>query len=92
MSEPKQYWLCSYDVTEPKRLKKIHQLCHQHGIALNYSVFYLHFTANQAIAFQQQLKKIVHLHDDVRVYRCQPRSKLCQIGEFLPQHIQLLVD
>jgi len=64
------HWICSYDVCHPKRLAKIHRLLSMLGIAINYSVFYLYLTQQQFQQLIQQLKKMTHPDDDIRLYRC----------------------
>ena len=63
-----QHILC-YDIADPKRLKKVHQVIAETGIALQYSVFYLPLNARQLQPIIERLESIIDLkEDDVRIY------------------------
>jgi len=90
MAAAQFHWICSYDICHPKRLAKIHRLLSMLGIAVNYSVFYLYLTPQQFQQLVQQLKKIIHPDDDMRLYRCASLHSAKAVGRLSPIGIHLI--
>lgn len=67
-SVPLQHWICCYDISDRRRLAKVHQLLSKEGIAVNYSVFYLYADVIKIDQLSKQLKRFVGENDDIRMY------------------------
>lgn len=83
-------WICSYDIRDAKRLKKLHDLLAMSGIAINYSVFYLILHDQQYRAICERIQKIIRSEDDVRLYRCASLQTATTIGFVSPIGIDLI--
>lgn len=63
-------WLIAYDISDPKRLARVHRYVRDHAIPLQYSVFLTEQTPRQIKKLTDELRTlIVEREDDVRVYR-----------------------
>lgn len=78
---PLQHWVCCYDISNPKRLAKVHQLLSKEGIAINYSVFYLYVDPLKLGKLQQQLKKMLSDDDDMCIYAGAHLYQAYHVGE-----------
>lgn len=70
-------WLVSYDISDPKRLRRAAQILESHGIRLQNSVFLGLWLDRTLEAVCRDLVEIIHAQkDDLRLYkipeRCQP--------------------
>ena len=90
MLSQKMHWICSYDICHPKRLIKVHRILCNHGIAINYSVFYLALSLKEFKQLTQQIEKIILPKDDVRFYQSMPLHRAVVLGRISPSGIQLL--
>lgn len=90
MPVAKFHWICSYDISNPRRLMKIHKLLCMLGIAINYSVFYLYLSTQQYKQLVLQLGKLIRPEDDFRLYRCTALHRAEVIGELSPTGIHLI--
>jgi CRISPR-associated endonuclease Cas2 len=90
MSKECAHWVCTYDICDPKRLIKIHRLLCMLGIAINYSVFYLYLSPQQFEQLSLKLKQLVHIEDDVRLYRAASLQSATIIGVLNPNGILLI--
>lgn len=90
---PHHYLVC-YDVTDNKRLGRIHRFLLEHGIPLQYSVFLLQTTPSDMQNIIEEIKQIIdERHDDVRIYPLPHRPRLFQFGEApLPEEAHLFND
>jgi len=57
-------YIVSYDIRDPKRLRKVFKLCKGFGMHLQYSVFECDLTALEKARFEQRLGEIIHENDD----------------------------
>lgn len=65
----KRLWFVAYDISEPKRLKRVATLCEEHGLRIQYSLFALLATIQEVRAFCGELEsRIRQGADDVRLY------------------------
>lgn len=63
-------WLVTYDISDKKRLTRIHKALKKEGIPVQYSVFHLSATQAQLGALMARLAHLIHPRaDDVRAYR-----------------------
>ena len=71
--------LVCYDISEPRRLRKIHRYLKKAGIPLQYSVFLLHVDTLERDRVVAAIRRIMHpREDDVRIYPL-PRSPAWQL-------------
>ena len=73
------HYLLSYDIREPRRLRRVHYQLKQRGLPIQYSVFLLqgHAAANDILTL---LATIVAEEDDLRLYRIRGREALWMSG------------
>ncbi len=63
MAERTRY-LLTYDISEPARLRRVHQVAKRFGYALQYSVFLCDLEPVALIALREQLRAIIHHRED----------------------------
>ncbi len=70
MSKAKDiYYIIAYDISDPKRLRKVHRLVKEYAMALQHSVFIAPFSQSLLNEMVSRLKKIIApSKDDVRIY------------------------
>ncbi|HEY3443118.1 MAG TPA: CRISPR-associated endonuclease Cas2 [Paludibaculum sp.] len=75
-------WLVAYDITESRRLVRVHRLLKQHALAVQYSVFAALRSERQIENVMARVRReIEETEDDVRVY---PLPALCETHVFGP--------
>ena len=57
-------FIVTYDIRDPKRLRKIHKVCKGFGIHLQYSVFECDLTAEEKVMMETQLSKVLNHKED----------------------------
>lgn len=83
-------WLIGYDITDPRRLGRVHRMMIQHATPIEYSIFWFYGTET---GLQACLTELGHLidpkNDDVRCYPLPARGVQERIGcATLPAGIQ----
>ena len=70
MSKAKEvYYIISYDICDPKRLRKVHRVVKEYAMALQYSVFIAPFSQTLLNEMTDRLKTIICTsQDDIRIY------------------------
>jgi CRISPR-associated protein Cas2 len=63
MAERTRY-LLTYDISEPGRLRRVHQIAKRFGYALQYSVFLCDLDPVALIALREQLRATMHHRED----------------------------
>ena len=62
-------WLVSYDISCPKRWRKVYKNIYPIGYRLQYSLFWLPCSNKEILALYSNLEKIINPHrDDIRFY------------------------
>ncbi|HEX2100284.1 MAG TPA: CRISPR-associated endonuclease Cas2, partial [Candidatus Synoicihabitans sp.] len=56
-------YIVSYDISDPKRLRKVFRACQDYGNHLQYSVFECDLNATEKVEFESRLKSIIHQED-----------------------------
>lgn len=59
-------FIVSYDIAEPKRLRKVFRICQDYGNHLQYSVFECDLNPREQVELQDKLRGVIH-HDDDQV-------------------------
>lgn len=57
-------FIVTYDIRDPKRLRRVFKLCKGYGIHLQYSVFECDLTEMEKIEMENRLKEIINQQDD----------------------------
>ncbi len=84
------YIIC-YDISDPRRLGRIHRLLKKQALAVQYSVFLFSGTAAQLQRCLDQLQAVMDPHnDDIRAYPVPRRGCAWSLGpSALPNGIML---
>ena len=64
MNEGHHIYLVAYDITEPKRWRKIYKILKNHGVALQYSVFRCSLLPEEQLVMVHKLLLVAHLRED----------------------------
>lgn len=57
-------YIVTYDIRDPKRLRKVFKTCKGFGLHLQYSVFECDLTDSEMAQFQELLRQIIHHAED----------------------------
>lgn len=87
-------WLITYDITNPKRLSRLHRFLRKHAVPVQYSVF--HYEGNPAQMgrlITQIANRIDPKTDDVRAYQLPEQLSIDTLGRgSIPTLTSLLSD
>lgn len=56
--------IVTYDVRDPKRLRRVHRICKGYGQHLQYSVFECDLTDAEQVEMRTRLSEVMHLGED----------------------------
>ncbi len=59
-----QSWLVCYDISDPKRLRKVATACEDYGVRRQYSVFLCRVSATDVVRLRARLYGLIHLQED----------------------------
>ena len=63
-------WLVTYDISDRRKLARVHRLLKKEGVPIQYSVFFVHASAAKMARLMVELGKLIDPKaDDVRAYR-----------------------
>ena len=84
-------WLIAYDITDPRRLRRVHRLVKRHGIPLQYSLFIAWLDRREVASLAAALRGMIDVrHDDVRLYALPTVGEVSTLGQqWLPAGIDL---
>lgn len=57
-------YLLTYDISDPARLRRVHQIAKRFGYALQYSVFLCDLDQVGLIALRERLRATIHTRED----------------------------
>lgn len=57
-------WLVSYDISDPKRLRKVARICEDFGLRRQFSVFLCRLSATDLVRLRSRLYDIIDLDQD----------------------------
>ncbi len=82
-------WIVAYDISDPRRLQRVHRTMLRHATPIEYSVFLLAGTdADRSRCLDELLVLIDPDHDDLRCYPLPERGLQERIGKaILPEGI-----
>lgn len=83
--------IVTYDIADPKRLRRVHRFLKKIALPLQYSVFLLDADAKRVEQLLKQLAPLINPHaDDIRIYPLPSQPEWCSLGrELWPEGIQL---
>jgi CRISPR-associated protein Cas2 len=71
--ETKQWYVICYDITEPKRWRRVYKIMHGYGRRLQYSIFRCRLTARHMERLRWELEKIMTGEDRLLILGlCEP--------------------
>lgn len=85
-------WLITYDITDPKRLSRLHRFLRKHAVPVQYSVFHFEGSAARMGRLMAQIEtRIDPRSDDVRAYQLPEQLSVDTLGRgTLPGQTSLL--
>jgi CRISPR-associated protein Cas2 len=57
-------WLVSYDISDPKRLRKVAHTCEDFGVRKQFSVFLARISATDFVRLRSRLYDMINLSED----------------------------
>ena len=57
-------WIVSYDISDPKRLRKVALTCEDFGVRKQYSVFLCRLSTTDFVRLRSRLYDVIHLEED----------------------------
>lgn len=57
-------YIVSYDISDPKRLRKVFRACQDYGNHLQYSVFECDLSGTEKVELEGRLKAVIHHEED----------------------------
>ena len=87
-------WLIAYDISEPRRLRRVHKLLCQHAVPVQYSVFAARCSPAKAGVIRGSIATLIDKRaDDVRLYPVPEPAHLFVYGrKALPEGLRLLEE
>lgn len=85
MAESKNFYMICYDIRDPKRWRKAHQLLKGYGETLQYSIFRCRLNQRDREKLRWELEKILDAEDSLLIAglcdRCVERIQACNRPE-----------
>lgn len=82
MALKKKSWLIAYDISNPKRLGRVHRLLKKEALALQYSIFYYEGNVEELKCLLQDIEARINLKaDDVRAYPIPEKMHYNSLGK-----------
>lgn len=87
-------WLVAYDISDPRRLNRVHRLLKEKGVLIQYSLFAVRDSAQGILRLKTELAGLIDTKaDDVRIYRLPQTPSFVAIGlPLLPEDLLLFTD
>ncbi|HKI35495.1 MAG TPA: CRISPR-associated endonuclease Cas2 [Gemmataceae bacterium] len=57
-------WIVAYDISDPKRLRKVATACEDYGVRKQKSVFLCRLSATDFVRLRSRLYDLIHLEED----------------------------
>ncbi|WP_161595509.1 CRISPR-associated endonuclease Cas2 [Tepidimonas charontis] len=74
-------WLIAYDITDPRRLVRIHRYAKTVAIPVQYSLYACYETARGILGIRDALADMINdREDDVRIYQLPQRLRVARFG------------
>jgi CRISPR-associated protein Cas2 len=62
--EPMESWLVCYDISDPKRLRKVATACEDYGTRRQLSVFLMRLSRTEFVRLRTRLHDLIHHRED----------------------------
>lgn len=87
-------WLVAYDISDPRRLNRVHRLLKAKGVPVQFSLFAVLDSAQGILQLKTELAGLIDTEsDDVRIYRLPQTPSFVTIGlPLLPEDLLLFTD
>ncbi len=87
-------YLIAYDISDPRRLAKVHRTLKKLGLPLQYSVFTVVLKRKALLRLLDSINSIIHpAKDDVRCYRLPENSDIKALGrQLFPDDVMLFTN
>ncbi len=84
-------YLISYDITDPRRLQRVHAFLKKHAMPVQYSVFLVRLSERRLVSLLAEInQRIDPRSDDVRAYPLPERCEAVTLGRlYLPDGVHL---
>lgn len=85
-------WLIAYDISEPRRLRRVHRFLVRHAVPVQYSVFATRASPIKLGEIRAGLAEIIDAReDDVRIYPIPEPADLAVYGrKALPEGLRII--
>ncbi len=86
-------YLIAYDISDPRRLQRVHKFLKQYAVPIQYSVFITRISEAQLARIKTGIvERMCEDEDDVRIYHIPDRTEVQWLGRSpLPEGMQLVV-
>lgn len=75
-------FLIAYDITQPRRLQRLHRFLSQEAIPIEYSVFFANADVRSVLALLDDARRLIDpAHDDLRCYPLPRRGLRLRLGK-----------
>lgn len=87
-------WLIAYDISNSRRLNRVHRLLKEKGVPVQYSLFAVRESAQGILRLKNELAGLIDTKaDDVRIYRLPQTPNFVAIGHpLLPEDLLLFSE
>jgi len=69
------HYIVMYDITDAKRLQKVHKICKGYGQSMQYSIFHCELSKEDLEILKMKLKKHVKEEDQILFIKLKPAIK-----------------
>ncbi len=92
-NEPRLHLIC-YDITDPRRLGRVHRYLRDRAVPVQYSVFMAELTRGQMDVLIEGLEERINCHhDDIRIYPLPRAPRIIGLGQScFPEGIMLVLS
>ena len=74
--------LVCYDISDEKRLNKVHKIVSEYAILIQYSVYYLHASSEEVDDLCSELRAVINENeDDIRIYPLVAKPEIHTLGQ-----------
>ncbi len=84
-------YMIAYDITNPRRLSRVHRVLKKQGLPVQYSVFMVVMKRKALLRLLERISQLIQpAEDDIRCYRLPERTDIKTLGkQFFPADVML---
>jgi len=91
-----EHYLIAYDICDPKRLRRVHQICSGYGDPIQLSVFECQVTPKNRVIMEERLKEVIDNEEDqvlvVKLPGKRSRRLITSIGrKYQPRDLHVII-